>query len=116
MRRSRHALAAPLSLGLLLAFALAAAAVPAPASAATPAALPHPADTAFLQSLGVAAGGATALPAPAGFLPARPATTCTCTQELTDCRTLCTGNSCRPDFVCNTRNPCLSSCRCTHCV
>ncbi len=118
MRESRTVRQALLPLCLLL--ALLSTAASAQAAALAPAPPPGTADAAFLQSLGSSlaapAAGAAALAAPLAFLPAVPLATCTCTQEMQDCRTLCTGNSCRPDFVCNVSNPCLSSCRCTHCV
>jgi hypothetical protein len=117
MRGSRTVRQALLPLCLLLALLFTAASAQAAAAPASP---PGTADAAFLQSLGSSlaapAAGAAARPAPLAFLPAVALATCTCTQEMQDCRTLCTGNSCRPDFVCNVSNPCLSSCRCTHCV
>jgi hypothetical protein len=51
-------------------------------------------------------------PAPTGATPA-----CTCPQERIACVSYCEGQGCAGRlFVCNTSNPCNSSCTCTHCT
>lgn len=65
-----------------------------------------------LMMLALAALLAAALIGP---VPIHAATTCTCAQQMTACDNECASELCVARFICNTANPCDSSCSCIRC-